>query len=274
MMPYLLLSVYLASAAPGEVYPNAKLLTEPTALAKSLETYRIVDVRQKATYDAGHIVGAVNVNASGWSKAVNAGTADSKFWRAELATLGISPEKPVVVYGEDIRDYCRVWWLLKHAGVENVSVLNGGWQGYLAIKAPTETKTNTPLAKPHDWKPIAERRVTKAQLLEQLTTKTEAIFDARTPDEFTSGRVPGATPIAYTDVFDDTTTRFKTAKELGELFAARKFDPAKPCITYCQSGGRAAVLAFSLELMGAKTVRNYYKSWSEWGTASDTPKEK
>jgi len=42
-------------------------------------------------------------------------------------------------------------------------------------------------------------------------------------------------------------------------------------VTYCQSGGRAAVMAFTLELMGAKDVANYYRSWSEWGNAEDTP---
>jgi thiosulfate/3-mercaptopyruvate sulfurtransferase len=26
-----------------------------------------------------------------------------------------------------------------------------------------------------------------------------------------------------------------------------------------------------LELMGAKDVSNYYKSWSEWGNAENTP---
>ena len=30
-------------------------------------------------------------------------------------------------------------------------------------------------------------------------------------------------------------------------------------------------MAFTLELMGAKDVRNYYKSWAEWGNADDTP---
>jgi len=33
----------------------------------------------------------------------------------------------------------------------------------------------------------------------------------------------------------------------------------------------AAVMAYGLELMGAKDVRNYYKSWSEWVNADDTP---
>ena len=30
-------------------------------------------------------------------------------------------------------------------------------------------------------------------------------------------------------------------------------------------------MAFALELIGAKDVRNYYRSWSEWGNADDTP---
>jgi 3-mercaptopyruvate sulfurtransferase SseA len=30
-------------------------------------------------------------------------------------------------------------------------------------------------------------------------------------------------------------------------------------------------MAFALELMGAKDVRNYYRSWAEWGNAEDTP---
>ena len=30
-------------------------------------------------------------------------------------------------------------------------------------------------------------------------------------------------------------------------------------------------MAFTLELMGAKQVRNYYRSWAEWGNNPDTP---
>ena len=56
-----------------------------------------------------------------------------------------------------------------------------------------------------------------------------------------------------------------------KLFEKAGIDPSKPAITYCQSGGRAAVLAFVLELMGGKDVRNYYRSWSEWGNDPDTP---
>ena len=30
-------------------------------------------------------------------------------------------------------------------------------------------------------------------------------------------------------------------------------------------------MAFGLELMGGKDVRNYYRSWAEWGNDDATP---
>jgi 3-mercaptopyruvate sulfurtransferase SseA len=45
----------------------------------------------------------------------------------------------------------------------------------------------------------------------------------------------------------------------------------RPTATYCQSGGRAAVMVFGLELMGARQVSNYYPTWAEWSNAEDTP---
>ena len=43
-------------------------------------------------------------------------------------------------------------------------------------------------------------------------------------------------------------------------------------ITHCQGGGRASVSAFVLERLGFST-RNYYRGWSDWGNADDTPIE-
>ena len=48
-------------------------------------------------------------------------------------------------------------------------------------------------------------------------------------------------------------------------------DLTKPIVAHCQSGGRSSVSVFTLELMGAKDARNYYRSWAEWGNAEDTP---
>ena len=38
-----------------------------------------------------------------------------------------------------------------------------------------------------------------------------------------------------------------------------------------RSGDQAALMSFTLELMGARDVRNYYHGWAEWGNSPDTP---
>jgi thiosulfate/3-mercaptopyruvate sulfurtransferase len=58
---------------------------------------------------------------------------------------------------------------------------------------------------------------------------------------------------------------------LAKLFKDAGIDLARPAVTHCQSGGRASVTVFALELMGAGDVRNYYRSWAEWGNDPDTP---
>jgi thiosulfate/3-mercaptopyruvate sulfurtransferase len=104
--------------------------------------------------------------------------------------------------------------------------------------------------------------------------------DARSEKEFCGveklsnkrgGAVPGARQLEWSDLIDKETHRFKPMTDLRKLFEQAGIVLDKPTTTYCQSGGRASVMAFGLELMGAKDVRNYYASWSEWGNADDTP---
>jgi thiosulfate/3-mercaptopyruvate sulfurtransferase len=170
--------------------------------------------------------------------------------------------------------------MLKYAGVPDVRILNGGWKAYTAAKLRLEMAEMVSKADPHDWKPDAARLADKKHVQEQL--KGSVCVDARTRDEFTGekalakkgGHIPGATHLEWVELLDPKTGTFLPPAELIELVKDRKIDLDKPQITYCQGGGRAAVVAFGLELAGAKKVRNYYASWGEWGNANDTPVEK
>ena len=83
--------------------------------------------------------------------------------------------------------------------------------------------------------------------------------------------MPGALHLEWADALDPTTKKFKNADDLAKLFKEAGIDLAKPSVTFCQSGGRASVMVFTMELMGAKEVANYYRSWSECGNAEQTP---
>jgi thiosulfate/3-mercaptopyruvate sulfurtransferase len=123
---------------------------------------------------------------------------------------------------------------------------------------------------------LAEKKDVQAILEDQssqiLDARSDAEYCGSTGGATRKGHIPGAVALEWSDLLTPD-KKFKSADELKKLFAERKVDLDKPAVTYCQSGGRAAVLAFALELMGAKHVRNYYKSWAEWGNAGDTPVE-
>lgn len=267
--------VYLLSADPAG-YARPDLLVEPAAVLKpgAADAFRVLDVRSAGKYDAGHIPGAVSAPLTKWSKATAGKTADTAFWKAELAAVGVTPKKPVLVYADDVREACRGWWLLTFAGVPDVRLLDGGWGAYTAAGGPVQKEPVAATAAPHDWTSPAGRKADKEDVLGMIKGKKDRIIDARSADEFKAGRVPGATWLEWSELIDPKTQKFKPAGELAKLFRDRDLDPTAGGCVYCQSGGRASVVAFGLELMGAKGARNYYRSWSEWGAAADTPKEK
>ena len=116
-------------------------------------------------------------------------------------------------------------------------------------------------------------------ILDSLKGGTLQIIDARSEGEFCGaekhakrgGAIPGARHLEWSELLDKVTHRFKGADELRRLFKEAGIDLEKPAAAHCQSGGRASVMVFGMELLGAKDVRNYYDSWSEWGNAEDTP---
>ncbi|HEY1189970.1 MAG TPA: rhodanese-like domain-containing protein, partial [Gemmata sp.] len=202
------------------------------------------------------------------------------FFKQEFSALGVSPKVPVVVYADDARDAARAWWVLKYAGVPDARILNGGWKVWTAANRPTEKEAPAVTAEAFNWTVAAPRLADKRHVLGILKDGA-ACVDARTKAEFTGekalakrgGHIPGAVHLEWVELLDPKTGKFLPPADLLKLMEERKIDLDKPHVTYCQSGGRAAVVAFGLELAGAKSVRNYYPSWSEWGNADDTPVE-
>jgi thiosulfate/3-mercaptopyruvate sulfurtransferase len=260
-------------------YPRADLLIEAAELAKPADGLLVLDARPKEKYQAGHVPGAVWVDHDTWSKKFAEGQ-DSAVWTKLIGVLGITgPETRVVIYDDNLsKDAARIWWVLRYWGVKDVRLLNGGWKAWDADGRKVEKTNNDPRAVEARLTPQSERLATKEQILAALKDKPPQLIDARSEGEFCgdaktakkNGAIPGALHLEWSDLLDRKTGKFKSAEEMTKLLKDAGIDPGKPATTYCQSGGRAAVMAFALELMGGKDVRNYYRSWSEWGNADDT----
>ena len=108
MTPYLLCTGLLL-IVPGDTnkadYPRPELLTQVSTLAKEVPagTVRVLDVRSKAKYEAGHIPGAVWVDSATWSKHFG-DRPDKEAWTKRLGALGLKVSDKVVVCGDDLRE--------------------------------------------------------------------------------------------------------------------------------------------------------------------------
>jgi thiosulfate/3-mercaptopyruvate sulfurtransferase len=283
MLLHCCLLLVLAPPA-GQNYPRSELLLEASELAKPevAKKFRILDVRPLKQYRAGSAFHASSVNLQEWSKAFAKGP-DQAWWEKELGALGLDLNRPVVVYGDDMREVARAWWILKYWGLRDVRILHGGWAAYQAAGGKTQKagENTEPFYQPTRprLEPQDRRHTVKDEILQGLKDGKLATLDVRSKAEFSGdkklanrgGHIPGCSYLEWSDVLDPKSQRFKAADELRKLFKEAGIDLDRPTATYCQSGGRASVMAFTLELMGAKDVQVYYRSWSEWGNDPDTP---
>src|SRR5262249_25174428 len=130
-LPYETLALFVAACGEaGELkYARPEFLIEASALAKPGATtaFRVLDTRDKARYQAGHIPGAVWLPVGDWGRAFGDGR-DAAGWAKRLGALGIDPDRPVVLYGDATSpDAARAWWILRYWGAGDVRLLNGGW---------------------------------------------------------------------------------------------------------------------------------------------------
>jgi thiosulfate/3-mercaptopyruvate sulfurtransferase len=271
---------------PPAAYPNGKLLVEPSDLKESIDTSSVlvIDVRPVDVYRQGHLPDAVSLDIEQMTKQSRQPGAlkDVKLWTELVGSLGVQADKPVVIYDDTVTpNAARAWWLLRYVGHPDVRLLNGGLAGWKASGGSLgrdDVRVTRSKFEPKFQSHMLADAETVRQVIGQSGT---CLIDSRTASEYTGqqaqgprgGRVPGAKHLEWKE-FLDAHGRFKSADEIAKLLVKRKVFAGETAITYCQSGGRASLDAFALELMGFKNVKNYYGSWSEWSADEKLPVEK
>jgi len=220
----------------AEGYPRPDLLIEPAELAKNPAAFLILDCRDRAAYQAGHVPGAANIDATEWAKQFQDGK-DIAGWCKRLGALGIQTNSTVVLYDDaSNKDAARGWWILKFWGVRDVRLLHGMWKGWTTGHQAISTEPVTSRPVTFLARPQAERLATKQGLLESLQTKEFDIVDARSAGEYSgrtklarrNGCIPGAINLDWSHLVDAKTQRFKRPAELKQLFADHHIDLARP----------------------------------------------
>jgi thiosulfate/3-mercaptopyruvate sulfurtransferase len=239
----------------------------------------------RAEYAVSHLPGAVFLDLEtdlAKPRARLRNTIDSPESLARtFAARGIGTAHHVIVY-DRLGGYSagRVWWSLRYAGHSNVSLLDGGFERWLAEGRPVTAKLPSHGTATFIAAPRRELLATKADLLRALQTGRPQIVDARSSARFAGtgeehtkhkGHIPGSKSLPYDQNLAGDPPRLQSLDSLRATYKKAGVRLDRPIIVTCGSGVTAALDAFALALLGKDDVAVYDGSWAEWGDSDDVP---
>lgn len=204
---------------------------------------------------------------------------------AALGRLGIGNTSSVVAYDDATGAFAaRLWWLMRWLGHEDVAVLDGGFEAWVAAgydvtdEAVTCPRTHFEIRAP----------LTRTVEADEVAGHTGLLLDARDraryagesePIDAVAGHIPGAVCAPFMENMEQTGAdqdrpRMKSRESLRVQFESLGASDASSIICYCGSGVTATHTILALVHAGFSEPALYPGSWSEWITDPDRPVER
>jgi thiosulfate/3-mercaptopyruvate sulfurtransferase len=296
-----LLVLLLMAALPAmAASPRDSMLVSAAWLRAHINDANLVllQVGDKAEYDAKHIPGAVYVGLKDVSVSDHTGKGlmlempGAEDLRNDLQALGISDGSRVVVYyGKDwISPSTRVIFTLDYAGLgDRASLLDGGLPAW--IEAGNETTNAVPTVKKGTLSPLKIKPiVVDADFVKShVDAPGFAVVDGRDAIYYDgtetgqshagkqrTGHISGARSFPFTQIVNDK-NYVRSNDELASLFAKAGVKPNDTVVGYCHVGQQATAMLFAAKALG-HPVLLYDGSFEDWsrrdGYPVDNPAEK
>ncbi|WP_227261176.1 sulfurtransferase [Salarchaeum japonicum] len=253
--------------------------------------YRLVEVDvDTESYDDSHAPGAVGFN---WETQLQDQVQRDILEKEDFADLlgshGITENSTVVLYGDNSNWFAAyAYWQFKYYGHEDVKLLDGGRDYWVANDYPTTDEV--PEFPEQDYQargPFDGIRAYRDDV-ETAIDRGIPLVDVRSPEEYSGeilappglqetaqrgGHIPGAQNVSWAATVNEDGT-FKTKDELADLYEDAGVTNDQEVVAYCRIGERSSIAWFALsELLGYDDVTNYDGSWTEWGNLVDAPIE-
>jgi thiosulfate/3-mercaptopyruvate sulfurtransferase len=246
----------------------------------------VLDIRNAEQYTKGHIPGAINVPQNQWAISKDGLSLELPYedaLRELVGKSGMDAASHVIVVNRIDTDFsradaARVAWTLHIAGLDHVTILDGGYNRWVKEKKDTVTDTVVPKSGTYIQEMSRASFASKAYVLRRLNKAT--IVDTRTPEDYFGissqpGHIKNAVNLPTPWMFENDGT-FRKAEDLGAMASSvLGSNKSKEVIVYCGVGGYASAWWFVLtQVLGYRNVKLYDGSMEEWIKDSAAPVRK
>jgi thiosulfate/3-mercaptopyruvate sulfurtransferase len=276
--------IYAVPAQEGE--PRSRTipaLISSDWLSSNLDTpgLTILDIRETSEYSGAHIPGSVNAPFARWITSRNQlllEVPEQNDLMDIISAAGIDHNSFVIVVNRadnprSLSDAARVADTLIYAGIKNVSILDGGFDLWLAGERKIADTAADTHRKPY-LKTVDKNIFVPIEYVRKKTGKS-LLLDARDPDVYFGlqqeptasrpGHIPKAKNLPAPWIWEKDGT-YKSKDILDKMAAGLTGNSkSKEIIIYCGVGGYASAWWYVLtQMLGYQHARIYDGSAEEW----------
>ncbi len=251
-------------------------------------------------YAEGHLPGALYLDTNQLENPVDWQRRTPEELGLAMRALGISHDTAVVLYGRDTEGDANEKWpgrragqiaasraalILRYAGVEDVRLLDGGYDAWVRAGNPLETDPRTPTPISSFGAPIPRRPELIVDIEEARQILSDpggaALVSVRTWNEHIgkvsgynyigpAGRISGdvwgncGTDAYHMQHYRNVDNTMRAYPEIAANWEEAGITPDKWVAFYCGTGWRASETWFYAYLMGWPRIGVYDGGWYEW----------
>jgi molybdopterin synthase sulfurtransferase len=251
-------------------------------------------------YQENHLPGALYLDTNRLENPDDWNRRSPRALDAELRSLGISRDTTVVLYGRDTEGHANEKWpgrragqiaatraalILRYCGVEDVRLLDGGYDRWVRAGNPLETILREPTPTPSFGAqiPVRPEVIVDIDEAKQILAdpETAALVSVRTWKEHIgevsgynyigpAGRIAGdvwgncGSDAYHMQHYRNVDNTMRAYPELAAHWEEAGITPEKLVAFYCGTGWRASETWFYAYLMGWQRIAVYDGGWFEW----------
>lgn len=242
-------------------------------------------------YQSGHIPGARYFALDAYELAPLWTRVSDAALEAQLLSEGVRYDTTVVLYGRDTTAAARAAVLLMYAGVDDVRVLDGGFEAWSSTGYPIATTASCPEPVTDFGKTLPghpEYLMATEEVKTLIAERDAALVSVRSWAEYIGatsgygyiqpkGRIAGdvwghagSAPLRM-DHYRNVDNTMRNYHDIAAQWRAWGVTPDKRIAFYCGTGWRASEAFFYAYLMGWTTIAVYDGGWWAWVQNSANP---